>query len=83
MRELGLREAEDSEIWDQALKTGAVLITKDDDFPRRAQQTGAGPVIVWLRIGNATNQVLRRWLMPQLPQILAWIGEGVRVLEIR
>ena len=83
LRDLGLRDAEDAEIWNHALSTGAVLITKDDDFPRRAQQTNTGPAIVWLRIGNATNQVLREWFMPQLPQILAWIQEGVRVLEVR
>jgi len=83
LRDLGLRDAEDDEIWNQASSTGAVLITKDDDFPRRAQQTNSGPVIVWLRIGNTTNQVLREWFMPHLPQILAWIKEGVRVLEVR
>jgi hypothetical protein len=26
---------------------------------------------------------LQLWFMPQLPQILAWIEQGVRVLEIR
>ena len=80
---MGLREAEDADIWNHALKTGAVLITKDEDFPTRAQQTGTSPVIVWLRIGNATNRILQQWFMPQLPQILDWIEQGVRVLEIR
>jgi predicted nuclease of predicted toxin-antitoxin system len=40
-------------------------------------------VIVWLRIGNTSNHALQLWFMPQLPQILAWIEQGVRVLEIR
>jgi predicted nuclease of predicted toxin-antitoxin system len=83
VREVGLREAEDSDIWNHALKTGAVLITKDEDFPIRAQQTNTSPVIVWLRIGNTSNQALRLWFMPQLPQIIGWIEQGVRVLEIR
>jgi predicted nuclease of predicted toxin-antitoxin system len=83
VREVGLREAEDGDIWNYALKTAAVLITKDEDFPTRAQQTEVSPVIVWLRIGNATNRVLQQWFMPQLPQVLAWIEQGVRVLEIR
>lgn len=47
VREVGLRETDDDEIWDYALKTGAVIITKDEDFPTRAQRK-AGPVIVWL-----------------------------------
>jgi predicted nuclease of predicted toxin-antitoxin system len=60
VREVGLREAEDADIWNHALKTGAVLITKDEDFSTRAQQTDTSPVIVWLRIGNATNRILQQ-----------------------
>ena len=83
VREVGLREADDTEIWNHALATGVVIITKDEDFPIRAQQTDVSPVIVWLRGGNTSNQALRLWFMPQLPQILTWIEQGVRVLEIR
>jgi predicted nuclease of predicted toxin-antitoxin system len=83
VREVGLREAEDDAIWKHALATGAAIITKDEDFPIRAQQTETGPVIIWLRIGNTSNHDLRRWFMLQLPQILVWIEQGVRVLEIR
>jgi predicted nuclease of predicted toxin-antitoxin system len=80
---VGLREAEDADIWNHALKTGAVILTKDEDFATRAPQTGAGPVIVWLRVGNTSNRAMRQWLIPQLPQIITWIEQGARVLEIR
>ena len=83
VREVGLRDAEDGEIWKHALATGAAIITKDEDFAIRAQQTDASPAIVWLRIVNTSNHALRLWLMPQLPQIIGWIEQGVRVLEIR
>ena len=83
VREAGLREAEDDTIWRHALATGVAILTKDEDFPIRAQQADTSPVIVWLRIGNTSNHALRLWFMPQLPQILAWIEQGVRVLEIR
>ncbi len=83
VREVGLREAEDDEIWKHALATGAAIITEDEDFPIRAHQAGTCPVIVWLRIGNTSNHALQLWFMPQLPQVLAWIEQGVRVLEIR
>lgn len=83
VREVGLREAEDADIWNHALKTGAILITKDEDFPTRAHQTDRSPIIVWLRLGNSSNQALQRWFVPQLPQIITWIEQGARVLEIR
>ena len=83
VREVNLREAEDGDIWNHALASGVVIITKDEDFPQRAQQAKTCPVIVWLCIGNTSNRALREWFMPQLPQILEWIEQGVRVLEIR
>ena len=78
-----MREAQDSDIWNHALNTGAVILTKDEDFPTRAPQTDLSPVIVWLRIGNSSNHALQQWFMAQLPQIITWIEQGVRVLEIR
>jgi predicted nuclease of predicted toxin-antitoxin system len=80
---LWLREAEDSQIWHYALEHQTILITKDEDFIERARQSNSAPVLVWLRIGNVSNRALRQWLLPQLPQILTWIEQGVRVLEIR
>lgn len=83
VRELGLREASDTVIWQHAKSTGAIIITKDEDFVLRAQQDPTGPVILWVRIGNATNRMLQAWLLPQLPQITVLIHQGVRLVEIR
>jgi predicted nuclease of predicted toxin-antitoxin system len=83
VEDVNLREAEDSPIWRYALEQQTILMTKDEDFAERARHGGKAPVIVWLRIGNASNQALRQWFLPQLPQIIEWIAQGVRVLEIR
>lgn len=83
VEDVGLREAEDSPIWHHALENQTILITKDEDFADRARQSRNAPVIVWLRVGNVSNRALRHWFVAQLPQILAWIEEGVRVVEIR
>ena len=83
VEEVGLREAEDQPIWRYALENQAVLITKDEDFAEHARGSRRSPVIVWLRIGNASNRALRIWFAPQLPQIIAWIEEGHRLIEVR
>jgi predicted nuclease of predicted toxin-antitoxin system len=83
VEDVGLREAEDSPIWHFAVENRAVLLTKDEDFAERARQIRTAPVIVWLRIGNVSNRALQHWFMPQLPQIIAWIEQGVPVVEIR
>ena len=83
VREVGLREAEDAEIWNRAMKTGEVLITKDEDFPTRAMQSDVSPVIVWLRIGNTSNRALLGWLLPFWPDVIARIESGDNLVEVR
>ena len=60
------RKADDIEIWNYALTSGAIIVTKDEDFAERTARTTSGPIIVWLRIGNATNQALVEWLEPAM-----------------
>lgn len=83
VREVGLREADDGAIWRYAHAQGRVLLTKDEDFAQRAHTGAAGPLIVWLRIGNASNAILRAWLMPKMPQLVTMISQGYRVVEVR
>ena len=65
--DIGLREADDIEIWGHALNNSAIIITKNEDFAERSTRTLVGPTIVWLRIGNATNRALLQWLIPRWP----------------
>lgn len=76
------REAEERAIWAYALQTGAVILTKDEDFAVRSQQTTGGPAVIWLRVGNASNRALRGWLEPRLPGIVQLVGQGSRLVEV-
>ena len=55
VREVGLRDAIDRRIWDYAIREGAVVLTKDEDFAQRRSHTATGPTIVWLRVGNVAT----------------------------
>ena len=81
--EIGLAEAADSTIWSRAHAQGQVIITKDEDFARRARTGAPGPIIVWLRVGNTSNADLRDWLTPQLPELIRMLEQGYRVIEVR
>jgi predicted nuclease of predicted toxin-antitoxin system len=78
-----LRNADDGAIWEHALATGATIVTKDEDFAGRLTQTSPSPVIVWLRIGNATNRALLQWLGLRWPQVLAQLAQGHHFIEVR
>lgn len=47
--DLGLDSATDTEIWNYANANSFVLITKDEDFSRRASQPSASVQVVWVR----------------------------------
>ncbi len=83
VEELGLRDAEDREIWTEAMKLNAIIVTKDEDFAVRAGREPFSPVIVWLRIGNATNRVLLQWLEPRWGQVVTLLTAGHRLIEVR
>jgi predicted nuclease of predicted toxin-antitoxin system len=78
-----LLQAEDDAIWQRALANGAVIITKDEDFPIRASASRSAPCIVWLRIGNASRRALLAWLEPRLPAIEIRVEQGEKLIEVR
>lgn len=82
VREIGLRNATDSEIWHYAIQKEAAIITKDEDFAERCLYSQNQPVIVWLRIGNTSNQALTNWLIPLWPAIIGRIQLGDRLIEV-
>ncbi|MDP3257136.1 MAG: DUF5615 family PIN-like protein [Bosea sp. (in: a-proteobacteria)] len=80
---IGLGGASDRAIWRRARETADALITKDVDFVLLARTDSSGPAVVWIRIGNVTNAALWRALEPALPDIVAALRAGERIVEIR
>jgi predicted nuclease of predicted toxin-antitoxin system len=80
--EIGLNNAPDREIWSHAAATGAVLITKDEDFVVMRALDSDGPAVVWVRIGNTTNRALIARFSQALPDILASLERGHTIIEI-
>jgi predicted nuclease of predicted toxin-antitoxin system len=79
----GLRDSDDGSIAHFAMAGDWVLITKDEELMERGLADPPGLRVVWLRIGNSTNQILKDWLEPLLPEITRRLEEGQRVVEVR
>jgi predicted nuclease of predicted toxin-antitoxin system len=56
VRNVGLAEASDAEVWDFARSEGFTIVTKDADFQDMALLRGVPPKVVWLRLGNCTTR---------------------------
>jgi len=59
VRDLGLRDSTDREIFFAARAAGVVVITKDADFRTLLEQHGPPPQIIWVTCGNTSNQRLK------------------------
>jgi predicted nuclease of predicted toxin-antitoxin system len=77
----GLASAPDARISQHAAATGAVIVTKDEDFAVR-QILRSGPAIVWLRVGNTRRAVLLRRFEAEFPSVVAALERGERLVEV-
>ncbi len=83
VRDLGLRDAADHEIFMAARAHGAVVMTKDRDFLQLLEVMGAPPAIIWLTCGNTSNARLRTILRNALSPAIALLKSGEVLVEIR
>lgn len=58
VREAGLYNADDFQIWEFASTNGYTVVTFDKDLPDIGAVRGFPPKIIWLRTGNVDNQAL-------------------------
>jgi predicted nuclease of predicted toxin-antitoxin system len=78
---IGLGGASDMVIANYAERTGATLVSKDDDFLRLRRPDRFG--LLWLRCGNVTNAALEIWLEQRWDQVEILFGAGERLIELR
>lgn len=83
LRELGLRDATDRDIFAAARNDQAVVMTKDSDFIRLVEQYGTPPQVIWLTCGNTSNARLKQILNAVLNQAIALLNSGEPIVEIK
>ncbi|MGH9947677.1 MAG: DUF5615 family PIN-like protein [Pyrinomonadaceae bacterium] len=82
IREVGLRDAEDLEIFNAAKLQDVVVITKDRDFVQLLDRFGPPPQIIWLTCGNTSNARLRQILAESLRNAIQLLDTGEQLVEI-
>ncbi len=83
VRELGLRDAEDRDIFAQAKTARAVVMTKDRDFLALLFNQGPPPQVIWLRVGNSSIMALQAVLLRTFDQAIASLRDGEPWVEVR
>jgi len=82
VRELGLRDAEDDQIFFEARKSADIVISKDKDFIILLERHGSPPKIIWLTCGNTSDAALRQILTTKFHEALRLFESGESLVEI-
>ena len=82
VRDSGLRESTDRQIFEAARTAGAVVMTKDPDFVEMVERRGPPPQVVWVTVGNTSDQRLRGVLGRVFPEVIEILAAGEPLVEI-
>ncbi len=81
-RDLGLRDAEDEEIFAAAKAASVVVMTKDSDFLELLERLGPPPQVIWLTCGNTSNARLKQIFTTTLQDAIDLLEVDERLVEI-
>lgn len=81
LRDLGLRDATDIEIFEKARDSNATIMSKDRDFIELHFRFGAPPKIIILNCGNLTSRYLQEFLSDKMEKIF-FILESDNIVEV-
>ncbi len=82
LRDIGLRDATDHEIFLAARRERTIVMTKNSDFAQLLERYGPPPRIIWITCGNTSNANLKRILSSTLQQTLDLLASGEKLVEI-
>ena len=82
LRDLGLRDSTDREIFFAAKNADCIVMTKDNDFIKLLDELGAPPKVIWLTCGNTSNARLIEILEQHLETALELLEGGEHLVEI-
>jgi len=72
VRNSGLAEATDLDVWKHAATYGYAIVSKDTDFQQRALLHGHPPKVVWLRLGNCSTDEVANLLRSRQTELAAF-----------
>ena len=82
LKNIGLRDSKDKEIFDSAKLQNVIIISKDGDFVDLITRLGSPPRLIWVTCGNVTNQKLREHFLTSFPKALQMLEDGEIIVEI-
>jgi predicted nuclease of predicted toxin-antitoxin system len=82
LKDIGLRDAPDIEIFQAAQRAQVAVISKDSDFVDLVSRHGSPPQLLWVTCGNLTNSRLQAVFHKTFPEALDLLASGQAIVEV-
>jgi predicted nuclease of predicted toxin-antitoxin system len=69
VRDVGLKAADDPDVWTYAKDHGLIICSKDSDMHQRSFLFGYPPKIIWVRLGNCSTDDVAQLLRENIAAI--------------
>lgn len=82
LRDIGLRDAADADIFFAARRSDIVIVSKDGDFVDLVSRHGSPPQLLWVTCGNVSNRRLQEVFDKTFSDALESLNAGQAIIEI-
>jgi predicted nuclease of predicted toxin-antitoxin system len=82
LRDSGLRDAADVDVFEKARLAGIVSISKDSDFVDMVSRYGTPPQLLWITCGTVTNRRLQEVFRNAGRVTIKLLEDGQAIVEI-
>jgi predicted nuclease of predicted toxin-antitoxin system len=72
VREVGMKDADDSIVWDYAKQNDFMIVSKDSDFHQRSFVHGQPPKVIWVKLGNCPTTEVEKLLRANYATIISF-----------
>jgi predicted nuclease of predicted toxin-antitoxin system len=79
---LPVDRGDDEDIFLNARRLNAIIISKDSDFVDLVNRLGHPPQIIWVTCGNRSNALMRELFISTFSQAIELMSKGEPVVEL-
>jgi len=72
VRDVGLKAADDPDVWGYAKNNDSMIVSKDSDLHQRSFVFGQPPKVIWARLGNCSTKAVEQLLRENFATIKAF-----------
>lgn len=69
VRNVDLKEASDTQVWNYARNNGYTIVSKDSDFHQRSLVLSFPPKVIWVRLGNCSTKAVEQLLRTHVADV--------------